>query len=482
MLNRINYFLDLALGSVLIMMVVLAPWMLGATTSVSMWILNGMGFILGGLWVSKQFVKVFQLSDWPGELFKQKWCWTTVLLFCFVVFLLTYVYCSALNPRASLQYTFIGGGQYATGVDIMYLDAIEWLPQSYDKDITLRAFWKYLAISMSFLAAREWFMGTTDKKRSFDLQSIQFPTIRMEVFLWVLAISSSVLSLIGVLQRLDGTDHLLWFFVKPMNGGDGSFGPYPYRSNGAQYLNLIWPVILGFWWSLRINKVKKSLIRRTGEDPVFILLFLTVIISVGVLVTNSRGGVLILLGLFSGVIILIVVRARGQRSLRGAIFVAVLAVSVFGGWLGGKAIWGRFSTEDISKMSGRNEIYYDVSRMVDDFGWFGSGAETFAPLYFFYRNKNPSWDAYVHNDYVETIITFGWFGFIFLVLIYVFVWLIPFFGKGIPAPPEFIILTGLALGGLLVHAKYDLPFQIYSLHFEFVIICALLTCLKWKGV
>src|SRR5262249_31615049 len=28
----------------------------------------------------------------------------------------------------------------------------------------------------------------------------------------------------------------------------GQFGPYAYRANAAQYFNLLWPVCLGFWW------------------------------------------------------------------------------------------------------------------------------------------------------------------------------------------------------------------------------------------
>ncbi len=67
-----------------------------------------------------------------------------------------------------------------------------------------------------------------------------------------------------------------------------------------------------------------------------------------------------------------------------------------------------------------------------------------------------------------------------ILLIFVSIWLVPFFGNGIPAPSEFILLIGVAMIGILVHAKFDLPFQIYSLHSQFVLLCALLTTLKWE--
>ena len=39
---------------------------------------------------------------------------------------------------------------------------------------------------------------------------------------------------------------------------------------------------------------------------------------------------------------------------------------------------------------------------------------------------------------------------------------------------------GVAMVGILIHAKFDLPFQIYSIHSHFVLLCAVLTSLKWQ--
>jgi O-antigen ligase len=164
------------------------------------------------------------------------------------------------------------------------------------------------------------------------------------------------------------------------------------------------------------------------------------------------------------------------------VVVAVLAVLGVGGWLGGEAMMARFRSEDIGSMSGRKLIYEEAARMAEDFAVFGSGAETFAPLYYFYRKKDPEWNAYVHDDYLETRITFGTVGFVVILLIFLAVWLVPFFGKGIPAPPEFFVLIGVAMVGILAHAKFDLPFQIYSIHSQFVLLCAVLTTLKWQRV
>jgi O-antigen ligase len=473
---------DVMSGAALLLMAVLAPWMLGVTTQETISALNGLGFLSGGLWIVQRVIRSRASAgrqapaEYPGAR------WPMACVWGLVITLLGYVLCSALNPKASLQYTFTPGHTLATGVEIDYLDPIEWLPQSHDRDRTLRAFWKYLAIVFSFAAARDWLMGTSRRERRSDDGTYRFPGDRMQWLLWTLAMNAAAVALVGMLQRLDGTQELLWTFANHLNGGDGSFGPFPYRSNGAQYLNLMWPVTLGFWWVLRRRNVaRRSVSNRSGGDPHVLLLVLAVLTAAGVVVANSRGGFLVLVGLLVAVFVLVMVRSKRQTGFRIGVVAAILAVLGVGGWLGGEAMMARFRSEDLSGMSGRKMIYEDTARMAQDFAVFGSGAETFAPLYYFYRRKDPEWNAYVHDDYLETRVTFGTVGFVIIVLIFLAVWLVPFFGNCIPTPPEFILLIGVAMVGVLIHAKSDLPFQIYSIHSQFVLLCAVLTSLKWQG-
>lgn len=489
--------IDAVSGGVLLGMAVLAPWMLGTTTRETSWVLNGLGFLSGGLWLARHLLgrrrgssagarsgtgtAARRSAEAPGVPAGSGSSWPMVCVWGLVVTLLAYVLCSALNPRASLQYTFTEGHRLPTGVEIESLEAIEGLPQTHDRDRTLWAFWKYLAIAISFGAARDWLMGASRRERRAGDEAAHFPTDRMQWLLWTLSLSSAALALEGMLQRLDGTPRLLWTVVNTLNGGHGAFGPYPYRSNGAQYLNLMWPVILGFWWVLRRRNVaRRTAAHRSGGDPHVLLLVLAALTAAGVVVANSRGGVLVLVGLLVSVVVLVVVRTRRQWGFKLAVLATSLSVLALGGWLGGEAIWKRFSSEDLGNMSGRKLIYADTFRMARDFAVFGSGAETFSPLYFFYRKDDPYWNAYVHDDFLETWVTFGGVGLGLIVLVFLALWLVPFFGKGIPAPPEFLLMLGVAMAGILAHAKFDFPFQVHSLHFEFVLLCALLTSLKWR--
>jgi len=479
--------IDAVSGAVVLGMAVLAPWMLGTTTRETSWVINGLGYLLGALWLVKRVLAMRSgMGPSRGGAGSRTHgsagaSWPMVCLWVLVITLLGYVLCSALNPRASLQYTYSEGFSLPTGVDIESIDSIEWLPQTHDRDRTLQAFWKYLAIALSFGAARDWLMGASRRERRTEDEEAGFPTDRMQWFLWTLALSSAALALVGMLQRLDGTTKLLWTFTNRLNGGHGAFGPFPYRSNGAQYLNLMWPVTLGFWWVLRRrNLARRTASQRSGGDPHVVLLVLAALTAAGAVVANSRGGVLVLVALLVAALAVVVVRTRRQWGFKLAVASTVLAVLTLGGWLGGEAAWKRFSQEDLGNMSGRKLIYQDTARMVKDFAVFGSGAETFSPLYYFYRKADPYWNAYVHDDFLETQVTFGAVGLGLILMVFVLVWLVPFLGQGIPAPPEFLGMLGLAMAGIVAHAKFDFPFQVHSLHLEFVLLCALVTSLKWR--
>jgi uncharacterized membrane protein YcaP (DUF421 family) len=45
---------------------------------------------------------------------------------------------------------------------------------------------------------------------------------------------------------------------------------------------------------------------------------------------------------------------------------------------------------------------------------------------------------------------------------------------GICGGRRFVVLMWLALGGCLVHARFDFPFQMHSVLFLFLILCAIL--------
>jgi O-antigen ligase len=120
--------------------------------------------------------------------------------------------------------------------------------------------------------------------------------------------------------------------------------------------------------------------------------------------------------------------------------------------------------------------------MVRDFPVFGTGPGTFDPLFQMYRiSPEEYWPVQLHNDWLETRVTFGWLGSGLIAaafLIAVGRWFLP---GGIHGGRRFTMLLWLALLGCMVHARFDFPFQIYSIVFLFVMLCAILFSVSRRG-
>jgi O-antigen ligase len=128
---------------------------------------------------------------------------------------------------------------------------------------------------------------------------------------------------------------------------------------------------------------------------------------------------------------------------------------------------------------GREEMYAAARPMAADYPVFGTGPGTFATVFQLYRISNDTyWPAQLHNDWLETLITFGWAGSALIALAFLCVVLRWFTRGGIHGGRRFVILIWLALAGCLVHARYDFPFQIHSIVFLFLINCAILSNLS----
>ena len=88
----------------------------------------------------------------------------------------------------------------------------------------------------------------------------------------------------------------------------------------------------------------------------------------------------------------------------------------------------------------------------------------------------------MHNDWLETRITFGWLGSALIALaagLALLRWLAP---GGIQAEGAFIVSCWLAVAGILTYARWDFPFQIYSVVFVYLVVCAIMVSVTRKAV
>lgn len=495
-------------------MVMFTPWAFGTTQFWSIWTMNITGFVLGILLLIKGLIRWrtgYRPSRWgiqvetdDSNLFtirSSRRDLLTPVLAGLTVLVLLYTLVSAVNARA----TFLEWERR-----FEYHDCLRWLPHSYDSGATWSALWRYAGLACLFWAARDWLLGKTRAERRSAKESEaeggasplvatlrparrgsepppaaagtwEMPA-RMRLLLWVLCINASLLALEAILQRLSGTNKLLWLVVPRWNDvAAGQFGPYAYRANAASYFNLVWPVCLGFWLVLR--RAARSSLRlghRLGSGNHLVLLPGAVLMAACPIISTSRGGALVAVATIV-ICMGLLLRIARQESLwfrvgTCSLFAVILGFSAF---LGLKELVPRFQTIFTDQMSLRTEIYANAVPIAREFPVFGTGAGTFGSVYQLYRiTPTQDWAAYVHDDWLETRISFGWVGFSMILLMLGLVLARWFAGGGIPCRWEFPAMIWVALGGGFLHAKFDFPLQIYSILFLFLLLCVMLFCLS----
>jgi O-antigen ligase len=200
------------------------------------------------------------------------------------------------------------------------------------------------------------------------------------------------------------------------------------------------------------------------------------------LLSQSRAGAVVTVGLLVASGFLLVAGLRGESPIfRAALAGFTVLVLFLGLNIGWGSLRGRMSTLDVD-YQGRKEIYNTARKMAAEYPWFGTGPGTFDPLFQMYRRSSEQyWPAQLHNDWLETRITFGQICFWLMLLalgLALCRWVLP---DGIRTPWPFPAFIGLALAGCLVHARVDFPLQIYSILMLFLLECAILSCISRKA-
>jgi hypothetical protein len=468
------------------LMAVFSPWAFGTTQPWSIWTMNIAGYCLGALLTVKVFVrqvKGYVPPRWDHEspVLPQRdrrlsAGHLTTLLIVLTIGVLAYCLVGALNAAATYDPRAPG---------FTYHNYQKWLPHSFDSRRTWSAFWNYLALACAFWAIVDWLPGKTIGEERAARQpavaslSGQAPLLpaRLRRLLWVLCINGALVGLEGSAQRLEGSGRLL-FLIKPVINPEAvsQFGPYHYRANASAYFNLIWPVCLGFWWTLH----RSSGLKQTKHHG---LLLCAIIMAACPIISTSRGGAFVAVGilvlatffLVATHFLLVAQRQEDRQARKVALilslvfFATTLALGFAVGW---NALKPRLA-ELLEGFANREEMYAAARPMAADYPVFGTGPGTFDNLFQLYRTSTETyWPAQLHNDWLETRITFGWLGCALIGLALVTVMARWFARGGLHGGRRFMILMWLALAGCLVHARFDFPFQIYSILFLFLVLCA----------
>lgn len=299
---RLHHVADRASGMLLLAMVVFSPWALGGWPAWSVWTMNVGGYglwLLLGVQVVVRRLSGYRPPRWPGE----KSRWPGRLLAALTAVLLLWPLVSAINARAVVDLDALRGVERPS--------FLPWLPHSYDAPSSWFHFWTCLGLAGVFWGARDWLTQLTTRDRGRLRRDGGWPgpdgrgrgagsghathtlPVRLERLLWVCCLNGAAVALVGIINSLDPPARVLWLAEHPTRQS-GFFGPFWYRNNGAQYLNLLWPVCLGLWHAFYLRAADSGrLLHRLTTSPVLLLLPGLALMMAAPFVATSRGGSLI---------------------------------------------------------------------------------------------------------------------------------------------------------------------------------------------
>lgn len=467
---QVYHWLDSLSGLVIGCMLVFSPWAWGTTEEWSIAVMNSAGYGLGGMLALKLAIRKFRGYQPPRwETFDDSW--RTRTLAWLTLFILAYCLFSAVNARANWR---------PETSQLEYCRFVAWLPHSLDGHSSWLAFGRYLGLAASYWAIRDWLLGkSVGEIRTEDL-STPLPR-RVMHLLTVVMVSGTVLAIESILQRELNSPKLL-FLIQPRIHVTASaqWGPFAYRANGAQYFNLLWPVCLGCWSSLHI-RAKGTIIRHHSW------LLAAALLAACPLMASSRGGALIAFSLLLSTVACFgwhywssagAAPARHSRlAATWPLIVYLVLVLCTGFGLGWKSLQPRLA--DWKRGYAEREAAYQyAAQIAADYPVFGTGPGTYESVSELYRPLTGEfWPAQLHNDWLETRITFGWLG-SGLLWLALSVAIFPRLGGRERRPKSNLgTMIQLALMGCLLHSRWDFPFQVHSILFLFLVWCAVLTAL-----
>ncbi|MEQ1839953.1 MAG: O-antigen ligase family protein [Verrucomicrobiales bacterium] len=279
----------------------------------------------------------------------------------------------------------------------------------------------------------------------------------------VVALSGFVIAIIGIIQKADGHESMLW--VTPERSGAVFFAAFRYHGNAASFLNLCWPAAFAVW------------IRSRTKDPTgmlasldFCVLFF---IAAAVFVNTSKAGHV--LGL-SGMVAM-GWRFRSElrpRNVNKSVVIVtslllslMLALVVLPAIFNSIARWNSLATHGGS-LSGRLSAYEACLRALPETGFFGTGAGTFHLVF-------PEFSAYLgdringywyhaHQDWLQGLMEWGFVGFVAWASLFLGAF-VRLFRRIRQARMEDQMeisdsVSLIALGVVLLHALADFPLQI----------------------
>ena len=282
---------------------------------------------------------------------------------------------------------------------------------------------------------------------------------RVHRLLAVAAASAFTVSLFGIVQKLTYTGKLYW--VRPVDAVT-PFGPFVNRNSYAAFAGTMLPVAI----CLALLALRQRQSGRPDQLPRFVLWsFLSIVISGGIFLSLSRGGIFTL-GL-SVVLLAGLLLYFGRRTAEiGVLFLMLIGCGALLLWVGPEMVIERVGTLSeggkIPSMASRIETWERSVQFFADHALLGTGLGTFRYGFMRYAPSAQGWWRTAHNEYLELMCDTGLIGgSLFLVGLLAYAY-------QVAKPGRFALRSGLylyvglvsGLGSLLVHSAVSSNLQV----------------------
>lgn len=270
------------------------------------------------------------------------------------------------------------------------------------------------------------------------------------------------LAVFAILQKATSTDKIYW--LRELTVGGSPFGPFVNRNHFAGFAGMLVPLGLGF-----------TLTREYREKKIFFG-FLTVIITLALFFSLSRGGIVSFfssMALFSFLVII----SRVQTNKMWLIAAFLVIVAAYLVYLGIDPIIDRFYQTDVSKEQ-RIIVWQSTLAACKDFWLTGSGLGTFIDIFHLY-SPAPLQSIYdhAHNDYLEYMLETGTIGLILLIT-FAGLLLYPLVKSDFQGKRGIIRIAVLSsVFSMLMHSIFDFNLHILSNMLLFALVLGMLSSL-----
>ncbi len=220
------------------------------------------------------------------------------------------------------------------------------------------------------------------------------------------------------------------------------------------------------------------------------------------IISTTRGGALVAVGLLIAVALFFAVASRWRKRdispatawisdrnrrptnraepglVMGIFLISSLTLGLLLGWKTLKPRMAQFE----QGYDYRERMYQNAEPMAADYPIYGIGPGAFVYVFQLYRvSTGTYWPPELHNDWLETRISFGWVGSGMIAVALALVGVSWFCAGGLTGNGRLAVMIWTTIGGCLTHALFDFPFQVYSVVFLFLIWCAMLANLSRNG-